>query len=138
MNRALSDTDILSYYFGGDEEVKRNFRDYLNFFDKIEISIITHYEIVGGLLAKDAKKQLKFYEIFISQNSIIPLTEKSVNTSSKLYGKLKQAGNIIENIDLLIAGVAIENEMTLVTNNESHFARLSEISDLKIENWKRK
>ncbi|MBC6425860.1 MAG: type II toxin-antitoxin system VapC family toxin [Ekhidna sp.] len=138
MNRSLIDTDILSYYFRGDEEVKRNLRDYLNFFDKIETSIITHYEIVGGLLAKDAKKQLKIYEIFISQNSIMPLTEKSVSISAELYGKLKQTGNVIENIDLLIAGVAIENEMTLVTNNESHFARLSEISDLKIENWKKK
>ena len=126
MNRSLIDTDILSYYFRGDEEVKRNLRDYLNFFDKIETSIITHYEIVGGLLAKDAKKQLKIYEIFISQNSIMPLTEKSVSISAELYGKLKQTGNVIE------------NEMTLVTNNESHFARLSEISDLKIENWKKK
>jgi len=35
----------------------------------------------------------------------------------------------------LIAGVAIENEMTLVTNNENHFGR---IPGLKIENWKKK
>ncbi len=138
MNRALIDTDILSYYFRGDEKVKRNFRDYLEFFNEIETSIITHYEIVGGLLAKDAKKQLKFYEVFIYQNTIVPLTEKSVSISAELYGKLKRTGNIIENIDLLIAGIAIESEMILVTNNESHFSRLTEISDLKIENWKRK
>ena len=56
MNRALIDTDILSYYFRGDEKVKKNFRDYLKFFDKIETSIITHYEIVGGLLAKRCQK----------------------------------------------------------------------------------
>jgi len=34
----------------------------------------------------------------------------------------------------LIAGIAIENEMTLVTNNDSHFER---IPGLKTENWKK-
>lgn len=90
MNRALIDTDILSYYFKGDEVVKRNFREYLEFFNEIETSIISHYEIVGGLLAKDAKKQLKFYEVFIPQNTIIPLTKKSVSISAELYGELKR------------------------------------------------
>ena len=137
MNRALIDTDILSYYFRGDEIVKKYFREYLEFFDEIETSMITHYEIVGGLLVKDAKKQLKFYEVFISQNTIVPLTEKSVRISAELYGKLKRIGKIVDNIDLLIAGIAIENEMTLITNNENHFARLTEISELNIENWKK-
>ena len=138
MNSTLIDTDILSYYLKGDATVKRNFRAYLDFFKKIETSIITHYEIIGGLLAKNAKKQLGFYEVFISQNSIVPLTEQSVDISAVLYGKLKRTGKIVDNIDLLIAGIAIENGMTLVTNNEKHFARLTEISNLKIENWKSK
>jgi tRNA(fMet)-specific endonuclease VapC len=34
----------------------------------------------------------------------------------------------------LIAGVAIENEMILVTNNENHFGR---IPGLSIDNWKK-
>lgn len=41
---------------------------------------------------------------------------------------------LINDIDLLIAGIAIENEMTLVTNNENHFGR---ILGLQIENWKK-
>jgi len=35
---------------------------------------------------------------------------------------------------LFIAGIAIENEMVLVTNNEKHFSR---IPNLKIQNWKK-
>ena len=105
-------------------------------FNEVDISIISHYEITGGLLAKDAKNQLKVYTIFISQNNIVPLTNKSVEISAELYGKLRRTGKIIDNIDLLIAGIAIENEMTLITNNESHFMCLTEISDLRIANWK--
>jgi len=58
MNRVLIDTDILSYYFKGDKAVVANFKNHLQQNDLIEISIITYYEFVGGLLAKDAMKQL--------------------------------------------------------------------------------
>ena len=134
MNRALIDTDIISYYFKVDTDVIRNFELYLNHFDLVEISLISYYEVISGLLAKNALKQLAVFEDFISENIILPLTEKSVKISAELYSTLRQSGTLIDDIDLLIAGVAIENEMTLVTNNESHFGR---IPGLKIENWKK-
>lgn len=134
MNRALIDTDILSYYFKGDLEVVKNFEKYLNHYGIIEISLITYYEIESGLLAKNAFKQLAIFEDFVSDNLILPLTEKSVKISAKLFSALRQSGNSLDDIDLLIAGVAIENEMIIVTNNESHFGR---IPGLKIENWKK-
>jgi len=132
MNRALIDTDILSYYFKGDEIVYKNFEIYLQRYDLIEISIVTYYEILSGLLAKNALKQIEIFEEFVIDNLIIPLTEDSVKFSAELYSTLRQSGKIIDDIDLLIAGVAIENEMTLVTNNENHFKR---IPGLKIDNW---
>ena len=54
--------------------------------------------------------------------------------SGDIYSRLRQDGTLIDDIDLLIAGIAIENEMALVTNNENHFKR---IPGLKIENWKK-
>ncbi len=134
MNRALIDTDILSYYLKGDPNVAKNVKKYLDHYDIIEISIITYYEITSGLLAKNAFKQLSIFEEFVSENIIIPLTEKSVKISAEIYSTLRQSGNIVDDIDLLIAGVAIENEMTLVTNNDSHFSR---IPGIIITNWKK-
>lgn len=134
MNRVLIDTDILSYYFKGDEIVIGNFKKYLQEFDLIEISLVTYYEIVGGLLAKNALKQLNVFEDFVAGNIVVPMTDKSARISAELYSSLRQAGQIIDDIDLLIAGIAIENDMTLVTNNEKHFGR---IPGLRIENWKR-
>jgi len=134
MNRALIDTDILSYYLKGDPNVRKNFEKYLEYYDLIEISLITYYEITSGLLAKNAFKQLSIFEEFVSENIIIPLSEKSVRISAEIYSTLRQSGTIIDDIDLLIAGVAIENEMTLVTNNDSHFSR---IPGLRINNWKK-
>lgn len=134
MNIVLVDNDILSYFLKGDEYVLSNFVRYFEYYDIIEISVITYYEIIGGLLAKDAKNQIKAFEKFISQNIILPLTDKSAHISAQLYATLKQKGNIVDDIDLLIAGIAIENELVLVTNNEEHFNR---IPNLEVCNWKK-
>ena len=133
MDRVLIDTDILSYYFKGDKEVINNFELYLQHHDLIEISIITYYEILGGLLAKNALKQLSIFEDFVIDNLVIPMTDNSAKISAELYSTLRQSGKPVDDIDLLIAGIAIDNDLTLVTNNESHFIR---IPGLKIDNWK--
>ena len=133
--RTLIDTDILSYYFKGNPNVINNFSIYLEAFDLIEISLITYYEISSGLLAKNALKQLEVSEEFASDNIVIPLTEKSCRISAELYTTLRQKGEMLDDIDILIAGVAIENEMVIATNNEKHFQR---IPGLNVENWTHK
>jgi tRNA(fMet)-specific endonuclease VapC len=83
MNRVLIDTDILSYYFKGDSIVVGNFKKYLEEYDIIEISIISYYEIMSGLLYKNALKQLEIFNDFVSENIIIGLTEELVKYHPK-------------------------------------------------------
>ncbi|MDF1549815.1 MAG: type II toxin-antitoxin system VapC family toxin [Bacteroidales bacterium] len=135
MNRALVDTDILSYYLTGDKTVIKNVKQYLKQYELIEFSLITYYEIVGGLLAKNALRQLTIFEEFAALNLIIPMPQNSTKISAELYSVLRKTGKTVDDIDLLIAGIAIENEMIMVTNNENHLRR---IPGLKIENWKKK
>lgn len=132
MNRALVDTDILSYYLRGNEIVVSHFKVYLEYHASIEISIITYYEIMGGLLAKRAFNQLRIFEDFVSDNVLVPITESSIKVSAKLYAKLRREGKSVDDIDLLIAGIAIDNSLDMVTNNEQHFNR---IPNLNVVNW---
>jgi tRNA(fMet)-specific endonuclease VapC len=122
----------LSYYFKGNQTVIKNFEKYLQDFDLIEISIITYYEITGGLMAKNALKQLNIFQDFVDQNIVVPMTENSAKISAELYATLRQQGNTVDDIDLLIAGITIDNDLTLITNNENHFNR---IPGLRVENW---
>ena len=62
-----------------------NFEKYLEYYDLIEISLITYYEIVSGLLAKNALKQLSIFDDFVTENLVLPMTEKSARISSELY-----------------------------------------------------
>lgn len=133
MTESLVDTDILSFYFKGDLKVISKFNDYLKEFDVVNISIITYYEIIGGLKFKKAEKQIKEFEEFVNNNSIIHISEESAKISGNIYADLRQKGITIGTSDILIAGIAIENELTLITNNERHY---DSIQELKIENWK--
>ena len=134
MTEAIIDTDILSFYFKGDEKVVARFREYLNEFEQINISIVTYYEIIAGLKFKKAERQLLDFEDFINDNNIINISDESAKISGDIYADLRQRGITIGTSDILIAGIAIENGLTLITNNEKHYEA---ISVLNIENWKR-
>lgn len=63
--------------------------------------------------------------------TIVPIFN-SLNVYAKEKARLKKAGQIIDDFDLLIGATAIANKLILVTENEKHLARMSKIS---IENW---
>jgi tRNA(fMet)-specific endonuclease VapC len=134
VTEALLDTDILSFFFKGDIKVIEKTKAYLKEYDQLNISIITYYEIIGGLKFKRASIQLKEFVEFIDNNNVIHISEKSGQIAGDIYADLRTRGITIGTSDILIAGIATENDPTLVTNNERHF---EVIPELKIENWKR-
>jgi tRNA(fMet)-specific endonuclease VapC len=77
MKPALIDTNILSFFFRNHSLVVEGFQAYLKEHDKINISIITYYEIVSGLKHRDAQKQLISFLEFVSYNTVLPLTTSS-------------------------------------------------------------
>ena len=132
MKPALIDTDILSLFFRNDLTVIERFREYLQEHGRMNISILTFYEILSGLKHRDALKQLDMFFEFVKNNTILPLTEKSVAISSDIYAALRKTGNQLDDIDILIAGVAIAHDLVLVTHNVHHFSR---IEDLEVTDW---
>jgi len=125
VTEALVDTDILSFYFKGDEKVVEGFTTYLKEFDQITISIITYYEIIAGLKFKKADKQLSDFEDFVDNNTILHISEDSVKLSAEIYADLRHKGITIGTSDILIAGIALHNGLTLVTNNMKHYEAIS-------------
>jgi tRNA(fMet)-specific endonuclease VapC len=132
MKPAMLDTDILSEFFRGDENVLRHVERYLRKYSLITVSVITYYEVLNGLLYKDAKKQLRRFHEFIEINEVIPLSIHSAEIAANIQAELRRKGVEIGHTDTLIAGIAIENNRELITNNIRHFKR---IKALKVSNW---
>jgi tRNA(fMet)-specific endonuclease VapC len=132
MKPALIDTNILSLFFRNQPLVVENFNAYIQEYGKINISIIAYYEIVSGLKHRDAQKQLTSFLEFASHNIILPLTTDSTTISGDIYASLRKKGTPVDDIDILIAGIAIANDLILVTNNRRDFEK---IEGLEIEDW---
>ena len=132
MKLSMLDTDILSEFLRGNPKVIAKVDEHLQEHGFINLSIITYYEILNGLLYKDAKKQLTRFEAFIALNKVIPLTLRTAKTAAVIQADLRKKGSEIGHTDTLIAGIAIANGLQLVTNNTEHFKR---IKGLEIANW---
>ncbi|MEA5619295.1 type II toxin-antitoxin system VapC family toxin [Cronbergia sp. UHCC 0137] len=132
MKPTLIDTDILSMFFRGNVNVVSQFQAYLSEYQQINLSIVTYYEVLSGLKHRDAQKQLTLFLDPAAQNIILPLTAQSVNLSADSYAKLRQDGTPVDDIDLLIAGVALANNLVLVTHNQRYFSR---IKALELQDW---
>ncbi len=132
MERVVLDTDILSAIMKKNPLVQPKARAYLAEHHKFTFSILTRYEILRGLKAKNATKQEKAFNLLCSKNLIPPLTEKAIVKASEIYAELRSRGELIGDADILIAASALVNQLSVVTNNTDHFTR---ISDLTVRNW---
>ena len=132
MKPSMLDTDILSEFLRGNSKVIAKVDEHLKEFGFISFRIITYYEILNGLLYKDARKQLTRFEEFVELNKVIPLTLRNAKIAATIHADLRKKGTEIGHTDTLIAGIAIASEMQLITNNTNHFKR---IKALEIANW---
>lgn len=132
MRPALIDTDILSLFLRGDPNVGRRFAAYLMEHGKVSISLITYYEILSGLKFRDARRQLTSFLDLARRSNVYALSQKSCVLSADIYKDLRGRGCLIDDADILIAGVAQAHGLVLATRNQHHFGR---ISTLQLEDW---
>ena len=132
MKPALLDTDILSLFLRGHPTVIEWTATYLKCHGRLGFSMITYYEIMSGLKHRDAHKQLDRFIELAGYSQVLPLTQQACDIAATWYGRLRQEGKPLDDIDLLIAGIALANNLVLVTRNHQHFTR---IEGLSIEDW---
>jgi tRNA(fMet)-specific endonuclease VapC len=132
MSAALLDTDILSAVMRQHPATLARARTYLAVHHRLTFSIITRYEILRGLHAKNATAQLAAFDRLCSVSTILPLTDAIVVRAAAIYADLYQRGVLIGDADILIAATSLEHGLIVVTNNEKHYRR---IAGIQLENW---
>jgi tRNA(fMet)-specific endonuclease VapC len=128
----LIDTDIIIYSLKNDEHVKQSFIDNQNI--PKSISVITYGELIyGAKKSKHIEKNLAVTYRIAELFPVINIDRSIMDVFGEIKSNLERKGNIIEDMDILIAATALSYNLILVTNNVKHFEK---IKDLNIENWK--
>ncbi|SHL50573.1 PIN domain-containing protein [Fibrobacter sp. UWEL] len=124
------DTNIVSYILENRSTIVSNFIE-LSSKNSIRIPSIVYYEILRGLLYRDANRRQAAFDTFCQAYGIANLTQTSLQYAAKTYATLKKNGNLIEDDDLLIGSLAVDQHAVLVTNNAKHLGRIPEIQLLE-------
>ena len=132
MKRCTLDTNIITAFLKKDLKIVRRVSDYLEYFDRLTINIISYYEILRGLKDLGNVEKLKKFEEFVQENELVSIRKETIVKASEIYAYLKKQGNLIEDADILMASIAIVEDLVLITNNIKHFER---IESLATENW---
>lgn len=129
----LLDTDTCIYLLNGNQQVKDHVAQVGLI--SLAVSIISVGELYfGAYNSAHVEKNIARIRAFLSPPgpAILSLSTTAVESFCKYKAELYSSGLPIGDMDLLIAGIAKEHDLTVVTNNQAHFQR---IPDITIDNW---
>ena len=101
--------------------------------DEILLCSVVKAELFyGANKSNNPLKALKIQREFCGRFKSLYFDDDAANVYGEIRSKLEKTGRIIGPNDLLIASIAVANNVTLVTHNTKEFSR---VEGLKLEDW---
>jgi len=117
----LIDTDVLIWYFRGNEDARKIIYANIPF----KISVVSYVELIQGMRDKKElrmlQKQLKKWS-----TGIIQINE-SISTRAAFFVEDYYLSHSLEFADAIITATAIENQEVLLTANDKHYGFIPNI-----------
>lgn len=101
------------------------------------ISVISLHELyIGAYLARERKEEYFARELAKINTLLEYFTVLSLTTKGEEYAHIKytlrKKGQLVDEFDMVIAGHAVSEGLTVVTDNLKHFENMPGV---KVENW---
>ena len=101
--------------------------------EQLAITAITVAELTHGAWRSiRASQNLAAVDTLLAAIIVLPFDDGAARLFGALKAELESAGNVVADLDLQIASVALQHNSPRVTHNRQHFER---ISGLQIEDW---
>lgn len=128
----LLDTNVIAIYLNQRSLILRERLESINPED-IAVCSVVKFELFYGAMRSanplgNLSRQQEFLDMFVS----LSLDDLAARKAGEIRNNLAALGTPIGPYDLLIAAIAIVNNLTLVTHNTREFERVSE---LRVEDW---
>ena len=125
----LIDTDWVVHYFKGRQAIVTRLNAVED--DSLAVSVVTLAELYDGLYGShEPRKREQDLKNFLQGVTVLGLDEETCRLFGQERSRLRQAGNLPGDMDLLIGATALRHGLTVLTNNSNHFER---IAGLRIE-----
>ena len=119
MKKALLDTDILSEILKAKNAgIVSKAVEYKESFERFTISVITVLEVVKGLHKVGRADALKKFLDGLQVIEVIPFDESCSIIAGRMFADLENTGQPIGRADPMIAAIAVQNDLTLVTGKQ--------------------
>lgn len=90
-------------------------------------------ELLYGLKKKGSERLWTEYNLYLKDElTLLSFGSNEAAQYARIRHELTQQGQLISDMDLMIAATAISNRLTVATLNVRHFNR---IRDLRVEDW---
>jgi predicted nucleic acid-binding protein len=138
MSRRLLDTDILSEIIKGKNAVvAAKAKAYLVDRGRFTTSSVSVAEIIFGFRRMGRDDRVVQFEASLTGVDVLPFDDAAGRLAGRINADLESKGRIIGMPDVMIAAIALQNSLPLVTGNMAHFEAVRSVGyGLTIENWR--
>lgn len=127
--RYLIDTDWVIHHLNGRADIIQRLQALQP--AGLGLSVIVLAELYEGVYySRDPEQSEQKLNDFLESVTLVGMDEATAKIFGRERGRLRAAGMMIGDMDLLIAATALQYDLTFLTNNRSHFDR---IEGLRIE-----
>ena len=120
----LIDTDWVIDHLRHQERVTRRLEDLVG--EGLAISVVSLAELYEGVYysSNPTASEQALQQFLDPELTILGIDEECAKIFGKERGRLRAAGTLIGDCDLLIGATALRHNLTILTNNRSHFERI--------------
>ncbi len=138
MNKALLDTDTYSEVLKAvNPTVVQNAASYRQQYGMYSVSVVSVMEIVYGLQRMQKHRRLQNFLAAVVQEEVISFEYPAAELAGRISGDLDRTGQTIGKADPMIAAIALQHGLGLVTGNTSHYQRIQQLGyPLTLTNWR--
>ncbi|TFG26245.1 MAG: type II toxin-antitoxin system VapC family toxin [Promethearchaeota archaeon] len=129
----LLDTDILIKFLRNDPSAVKKLSKLIEHHLIISTTSINIAELYfGAYLSEKKEENLNAVKELILKLEIISFNQNHSEIYGEIRANLQKKGELINELDIFIASIAIEREIKLITRNIKHYEK---IDKLQIESW---
>lgn len=131
MNTYLLDTSVIINYLRNKGSAVETINNLAGELTSSYICLAELYEGISRVKEKgEAEKEV--LNFFTGLNQLFSIDEDIAKTFGQIRASLKTKGQVIEDLDILLAATCITKGLALITANPKHFSRITNLEILAV------